>query len=183
MQNDEQAIREISAMEFFILALIEKAGLQSVYELQKKAMLQPGGIRPALIRLESDGLLTRTGEGMRNKRELDLSALGRKFLDEKWWFSLQDYRDLESTLRALAVALLMNQVETARTYLRDASAHRMRLAKEFEDAASLSAQRTDPLSVYLWMKSICESRRRVTEAEALSSFRVHLKEERDDHQQ
>ena len=175
-------VLEISVMEFFLLALIQKAGLQCVYELQKKAWLQPGGIRPALIRLESQGLLARTDEGIRNKRDLEVTAFGRKFLDEKWWLALQEYKDLESTLRAVAVALLMGHVEAARTYLRDASTHREKLAKEFQDEAARQAARSDPLSMYLWMKFVCESRRRVTEAEVLASFKFPVKEDSDGQQ-
>src|SRR3954466_15913168 len=111
-------------MEFFLLALVEKAGLKTVYLLQKEASLQPGGIRPALNRLESAGLLERKDEGARSKRELVVTEKGSKFLSEHWFGALQSYIELESVLRATATAFLMKKSKTARRYLDDAIVER-----------------------------------------------------------
>jgi DNA-binding PadR family transcriptional regulator len=175
--------RDIGVMEIFILALVNRGGLNSIYALQKRAALQPGGIRPALTRLEAAGLLERSDHGSRRRRELIATGAGSQFLSEHWYRALQGHIDLESVLRATAVALLMGDVDTARQYLRDISVERERSAKQRELEAESYGDRSDPLSNYMWMRALCESHRRRAEGVALQSVRQQLKEERHVHQQ
>ena len=63
-------------MEYFILALIGRANLTSLYDFQQKAGLQPGGIRSALKRLEEFGLIHRAESSTRRRRNLSLSLEG-----------------------------------------------------------------------------------------------------------
>jgi DNA-binding MarR family transcriptional regulator len=173
----DETVWEFGAMEFFLLALIEKAGLKSVYSLQKQASLQPGGIRPALKRLESAGLLVRKDEGARSKRELVVTEKGRKFLSEHWSRALHTYMELESVLRATATALLMEKSKTARSYLDDAIVERESSAVQRDLEATSYQDRSDPLSNYMWMRAICESHRRRAEVNALRSVSQRLKKE------
>jgi DNA-binding PadR family transcriptional regulator len=172
-----ETVWEFGAMEFFLLALIEKAGLTTVYLLQKEASLQPGGIRPALKRLESAGLLERKDESARSKRELVVTEKGSKFLSDHWFSTLQSYIELESVLRATATAFLMEKSKTAHRYLEDAIVERERSAVQRDLEATSYQDRSDPLSNYMWMRAICESHRRRAEVNALRSINERLKKE------
>lgn len=170
--------RDFGAMEFFLLALIDKGGLKSIYALQKQAALQPGGIRPALVKLETTGFLGRRDEGSRKRRELFVTAEGAQFLADHWYHALQSYIDLESVLRATTVSLLMGDVDTARRYLADVCARRERSAKQRELEAESYHNRSDLVANYMWMRATCEGHRRRAEATALQSVQQRLKEER-----
>jgi DNA-binding PadR family transcriptional regulator len=178
---NETTDQEFGAMEFFLLALVERAGLKSVYALQKQASLQPGGIRPALKRLESAGLLNRKDAGSRSKRELVVTEKGSEFLAKNWINSLQRYVEFESVLRATATALLMGKTNMACMYLGGASLERERSAKQRDLEAESHNDRSDPLSNYMWMRAICESHRRRAEVEALRSVRQKFMKKEDRH--
>ena len=63
-------------MEIFILALIDKAGLTSLYAFQQQAGLQPGGIRSTLERLEQRSLIERAESSARQRRDYSLTLEG-----------------------------------------------------------------------------------------------------------
>jgi DNA-binding PadR family transcriptional regulator len=176
--EQNEITREPNAMEFFLLALIERGGLKSFYALQSQAGLQPGGIRPSLDRLEAEGLLSRGAPSSRRKREYALTEFGRQFLAQRWVFSLQSYVELDSMLRAITVALLMGDRKTARHYLRDACADRDRAAAEKEVEITKYAGKSDPLSIYMWMRAVCETRRRRAEVEALGQIGEEIQKEK-----
>ena len=71
-------------MEYFILALIGKAGLTSLYAFQQRAGLQPGGIRSALERLEALQLITRAESSTRQRRDMSLTSEGTEVLNYSW---------------------------------------------------------------------------------------------------
>ena len=71
-------------MEFFILALIARMGLTSLYDIRESAGLQPGGIRFSLDQLEKRGWITRSEPGRRRRRDLALTADGRELLERSW---------------------------------------------------------------------------------------------------
>ena len=110
-------------MEYFILALIGRANLISLYDFQQKAGLQPGGIRSVLKRLEDLGLIHRAESSTRRRQYFFSSPEGIRFLNNSWQRSLQGYPDSESVLRAAAVALLMNDEELAARYLQGMHPH------------------------------------------------------------
>lgn len=163
-------------MEFFLLAVIGKGGLTSLYELQKRAGLEPGGIRPALARLEADGYLTRGEHATRNKRSLGLTAKGIHFLEKNWSLSLQNFPDFESVLRATAVALLMGEPKTARVHLETTSFQRSQAAKQKEAEAGSAPTDGNALSFYRWMRLFCDARRSHEEARVLLEIREAVKE-------
>ncbi len=168
---------ELGAMEYFILALVGQAGLNSMYELQQRAGLQPGGIRPALLRLETLGLITRADAGARRRRNLSLTDKGQDLLNQTWRMCMRDYPDSESVLRAACVCLLMGGPEWADMYLGGQAGLRESDAKEKSmEAERLRATRRDPLSTYAWMRSLTEAQRRGAESEAFSQLSLTLKE-------
>jgi DNA-binding MarR family transcriptional regulator len=173
----EDADVELSAMEYFILALIGRANLTSLYDFQQKAGLQPGGIRSALKRLEEFGLIHRAESSTRRRRNLSLSLEGVRFLNNSWQRSLQGYPDSESVLRAAAVALLMNDEELAARYLEGMAFSRRHSAEEKTMIGEqLRMRAKEPLSTYIWMRSLCEAQRHSAESVAFAALGQFLKE-------
>lgn len=164
-------------MPLFVLAGVSKAGLQSLYALQREAGLQPGGIQPVLRQLETDGLLSRSPQERRRRRQLTVTAKGETALLQDWQSCLRDYADVESTLRAAAIALFMQQPRTAIAYLRGN-------AQTYErDRPSLSEDVRDrmaPLNSYNRMRHGWERARRECAAALFRQLADDL-ETRSDH--
>lgn len=175
----EATERKPSAMEYFILALIGKAGLTSLYAFQQRAGLQPGGIRSALERLESWHLIARGESTARRKRSISLTEEGKAFLENQWFRCLVDHPDAEGVLRAACVALLMGAPDCASMCLRDSANARSFMAKEKGiEAEHLQKTQKDPLSTYLWMRTLYEAQRRDAESKAFLQL-SQLLEEKD----
>jgi len=166
-------------MEYFILALIGKAGLTSLYAFQQRAGLQPGGIRTALQRLEDWKLITRAASSTRGRKNMSLTAEGSEFLNDSWTKCLDELTDAEGVLRTACIALLMDSPARAIEYLQCLAYDRSAKAKERGlEAETLQKTRKDPLSTYAWMRALCEALRRNAESEAFSQL-SHLLEEKD----
>jgi len=177
MNTRDDSEHPLSLMEYFILALIGKARLTSLYAFQQKAGLQPGGIRTSLQRLEDAGLLDRAASGSRQRRDLSLTPAGASFLERTWKQCLADYPDAESVLRAATVALLMGDQPFAAEYLSGVSMTRGSSGEEKNMAAErLGRGRLDPLSTYRWMRVLTEAQRREGESKAFSKLGRTLKE-------
>ena len=104
-------------MDYFVLAMISRGGLHSLYELQQGVGLQPGGIQPVLKRLEQEGFLERSEQQKRRRRLMTVTELGEQFLNAAWPDCLDDYPDVESILRAATVGILMGDWQRAYRYL------------------------------------------------------------------
>ena len=168
--------KEPSVMEYFILALIGKAGLTSLYDFQQRAGLQPGGIRSALGRLESWQLITRGESSARRRRAMSLTAEGMDFLNRTWQRCLGERTDTEGVLRAACVALLMSTPKHAIGYLQNLASDRRSTAQERSmEVEKLQKTRKDPLSTYAWMRALTEAQRRSAESTAFSQL-SHLLE-------
>jgi hypothetical protein len=128
--------------------------LKSVYALLKQAALQPGGIRRSIAWRPMVYCRETTKASVVNVNWLSPKQAAR-FLSEHWIFSLQSYVELDSVLRATAVALRMGGVGSTPVPAH-ASIDRDRAAKQRELEA---------------------------EAEALLKFNQQLKEEKHVHQQ
>ena len=160
-----------SPMELFILALIGRLNLSTLYEFRQKAGLEPGAIRLALERLEKAELITRSASGRRMRRNLALTTLGSAMLKEHWTRSLVPHSDAESVLRAAFLALAMAEPGRAISYLAEAAEDRRRKAQEKGIAAGSHPDRAaNPLSVYLWMRAATEARRLHAEQEVFASI-------------
>jgi DNA-binding PadR family transcriptional regulator len=167
-------------MEYFILALIDRAGLNSLYLFQKFAGLQPGGIRPALQRLEDLRLVQRAESARRQKRNISITSEGKDVLKRGWQSCLVDSSDAESALRAICVALLMGQPDEARYFAKSVRTHRLNVGRDKElEAERLHKAQDDPLSLYAWVRALNEARRRVAESEAFAELVQHLEGKKD----
>lgn len=173
---------ELGTMECFLLALIEKARMKSLYEFRQRVGLEPGGILPALKRLEQWGLIIRAKAGRRRRRELELTAEGESVLRQQWTSCLRPYPDSESILRAGFVSLLMAGPGHCAMYLEymgttlNARQEQLTMQSEF-----LESRHEDPLDLFAWMRITTEARRRQAESEALLSIaRLLTRRETDD---
>ncbi len=170
-------VTQMSVMEFFILALVGRVQLSSVYELQKKAFLQPGGIRPALRHLEQLGLLVRAKSGVRRRRQLELTPKGEKLLEKNWRECMRDYAEPESVFRAACVVLLVGDSQTAAAYLERQGRVRKSLAVERKaETGLLELVVHSPLSMYLWMRTLTDHHRQDAEGQSFLLLSQFLKE-------
>lgn len=169
-------------MEIFILALIDKADLTSLYAFQQQAGLQPGGIRSTLERLEQRSLIERAESSARQRRDYSLTLEGSRFLNASWQQSLGDQLDTEAALRAACVALLMGASDQAITYLKHLSTARLSAAQDKGlDAEKLGKTKKNPLSTYKWMRALTEAQRLDAESTAFSQLSQHLEAKQNQH--
>ena len=168
---------EPSVMEYFILALIGKAGLKSLYAFQQRAGLQPGGIRTSLQRLESWQLITRAESSTRQRKDMSLTAEGIEVLNNTWKRCLGERTDPESVLRVACIALLMGVPGLAVGCLADFAFDRRFTAKEKSmEADTLQKTKKGPLSTYVWMRARSEAQRHNAESEVFSQLSRFLEE-------
>lgn len=171
---------EPSVMEIFILALIDKAGLTSLYAFQQQAGLQPGGIRSTLERLEERGLIERAESSARRRRDFSLTVEGLRFLEFSWQQILHDQLDTEAALRAACVALLMGPVREAIAFLEYLSTTRRLAARNKNlEAEQLGKTQKNPLTTYAWMRALTDAQRRSAESEAFSQLSQQLEINQD----
>jgi DNA-binding PadR family transcriptional regulator len=161
-------------MEVFLMAAISRGGLATLYALQQEAGLQPGNINPLLRDLEEAGLLERSEVPSRGRRRrtMALTEAGEKFLAERWTNCLDPNREIESILRSVTVALLMNDARTAFNFLRDSASERER-HRGPKELGPASLER-NPIDFHAEMRAVYASRRRAMEAAVLTEFARNL---------
>jgi DNA-binding PadR family transcriptional regulator len=171
MKESEVIDRDLSVMECFILALIGKLGLTSLYAFRKEAGLEPGGIRSALRHLEERGFISHAQPGRRMRRALALTAAGRAQLEHSWTRYLRERTDAETVLRTAFLAWVMDGPGHAAAYLRSTGDIGKGKAQETANQAEhLERRQKDALSGYAWMRTLLEAHRRNAESAAFSSI-------------
>ncbi len=167
----------LGVMELFIMTLVGKLGLKSLYELRQQAGLEPGGIRSAMRTLEKEKLISRTDPGKRHRRDLALTTAGSAFLEQFWRQCDRDYPDAEAVLRAAFVAWVMDCPAHAVAYLEKiGQSRRERTQLMQHEQESLKRSQTGPVSSYAWMRLETEAHRRRAESDAFVSISLSLKE-------
>jgi DNA-binding PadR family transcriptional regulator len=157
-------------MELFVLAAV-RAGLETSYDLNKKADLSVGATIPLLARLQEDGLLE-SARSVRNSRRYSLTATGDKVFQQQWRQLLLSHpSDLESILRIAYLAIAMKtDARTVRSFLRMSAQQRKHLgALRARDASSLLIP-TAKVSFgvgYRWLRACCDAARLRGEAAML----------------
>jgi DNA-binding PadR family transcriptional regulator len=169
---------ELAVMEYFILALIGKARLRSLYAFRQTAEVEPGAIRGALKHLEERRLITRAEPASRKRRDMALTQAGWSLLQESWTRCLSEHADAESVLRAAWIAMVMSEPEHAATYLEEIGKMRQIEAQETTTLAEYLERRnaTGPPSDYVWMRTSSEAYRRSAESAAFLSISRSLRE-------
>ena len=165
----------LSPMAVFIMALIIKAGAQTLYQLKKLGALSYGGIRPTLKRLQEHGYLSKAAsEGDLGRKELAASSAGVKAFEETWRWSLGEAvrADVDTILRLAWVARTMGEEETARTFLRSAADRRR---KELETLSDKSIGSTTAMS-YRRLRAVAARHQSQGEADLLEKFSHSLNE-------
>lgn len=166
--NDDQ----YTVMPLFLLALVSRGGLNTLYALQQRAVLQPGGVQPVLRKLEKEGLLQRSAEGKRRRRVMKVTKEGEARLAAHWQSCLNNHPDVESVLRAATIALMMDERRIASNYLLHMSAdyeHRSGGAHATNPDA-----RASPLDWYAYMRSHWETSRLQSAAQTMRNIGIAM---------
>lgn len=166
---------QFGTREYYILALLAKTKLRSLYDFQQEAFIEPGSIRLALDRLEVNGFIKRAESSFRNRREFSTTNAGYQFLEENWenlfkksyW---KTYCQTEAILRTVTVALLMGHPLRAAEFLANqiwrieaqADVDQQRL-----EATEQLTHKPEPLTSYRWMRDALLNERRKGEARVL----------------
>lgn len=177
--EEETSVRgeNLGAMEFFILALIGRSGLNSLYELRREAGLEPGAVRSAMKTIENNNLISRSDPGKRRRRDLALTAAGTAILERSWQSALRTYPDADAVLRAAFVALVMDGPEATAAYLNHIGRSRREKAEQMKNEAEhLKNSQTGPLSSYVWMRVSLEAHRRGAESAAFLAMSGFIEE-------
>jgi len=147
-----------SLMELFLLGALSRGGVHSSYDLQRVLGLEPGGIRPALLRLERDGLVVRSNEARRRRRLIKVTEQGQQVLQQCWGNIFRSYPDPESVLRAAGLAVLMAVPQVASDYLSS-------LADQYDQKSAPEQMRSAvsrseiPAQCYGRMRALWQSRK------------------------
>jgi hypothetical protein len=155
-------------MEMFLMAAISRGGLKTLYAFQRAAGLQPGSLAPVINSLIGAGLLTRSEGGKRGRRPMELTESGERVLIHEWKNSLDAYREVESILRSVTVALWMGDLATALSILFESAVDRTRRQgpqrlEDIRPGMTLNDLHTE-------MRTVVENRRRAMEASLLDEF-------------
>jgi DNA-binding MarR family transcriptional regulator len=181
-----RAERQLTVLEFFLLALISKGGVNTVYDLRENVGLTWGGIRPSLLRLERWGLVTRSESGKRRRREFQLTPSGEEALEAGWkelvFIATDAEVDLNTVVRAVWIARQFHPMEAA-SIAGNAAYKREQAATELVKSQPASMPE-EPVEIYHWMSGLCRIQQLQAEARALNEltkiFEAQIHEERGD---
>jgi DNA-binding MarR family transcriptional regulator len=157
-------------MEIFLMTVISRAGLNTLYRLQREANLQPGSVRQAIRDLEDMGLIARSEAPRRgrNRRTMSLTPIGERFLELHWMDSLEPKQDMESVIRGVTVTILLNGPRTAFKFLNEAAG--VREHANGVQRITHASPSTSPLDFHAAMRALHADRRRAMEASVLKEI-------------
>jgi DNA-binding PadR family transcriptional regulator len=170
--------RPLSILEVFLLALIER-GIASPYRLQDEGNISIGASIPALRRLAELGLVKKGEMGARRRRDYDLTGAGRKALRAGLAglpaVAKKPPADLETGLRAAALAAAAGKVEVFRNILDSASAALRTRASHLQLDNAPDA--SNPAALYRALFAFCSTKTLRSQAEALQEVQhqIHVK--------
>lgn len=145
-----------------------------MYELQKQADVEPGAIRLVAKHLEEGGLLQRSEQGDRRRREISITERGAEVLESRWRDCLKPHADAESVFRSAVVALLVAGPGEAANYLETVADQHQWGYTRTRKKPKMSEP---PVTWYAYMRSQWEIERRKAAAELFRSMARELKEE------
>jgi DNA-binding PadR family transcriptional regulator len=166
--------RDVGPMAVFLMAAVSRAGLDTVYAMQRAARLQPGSLEQVIRELVSDGLLVRSEAAKRRRRAISLTDAGAEFLAQEWKHNLDAKREMESILRNVTVALLMDDIGEAIGFLHGCADERER--KQGPRELSEASLEGTPIDLHEAMRDVYETRRREMERDVLREFESKLSE-------
>lgn len=160
-------------MGIFLMAVISRGGLNTLYAFQQAAGLQPGSINHVTKGLETAGLLNRSESAKRGRRAMALTEAGERFLAEEWRKGLVASREIESVLRSATVALLMGDIGEASRFLSESITRRPPL-QSHQELETISPQGT-PINFHTAMRTLYLNQRRTMEISVLERFADNLR--------
>ncbi len=166
----------VSALEFFLVTLIEKAELRTVYELHRELGLSPGALRPALENLVKRGYLEKSEAGSRGRQEFVLTGKGEEILSVHWQGFLQQppEGDADSVVR-VAWALNVLNARASIDFLESAAAARERMARASSREAESFREKEDQLvAVYRWMRAVARAEQYRADAKCFTQLARRL---------
>jgi DNA-binding MarR family transcriptional regulator len=166
--------KHLEPMKMFLLAAVSRAGLNTLYALQRAMGLQPGSLAPVIRSLEGEGLLVRSEGAKRGRRTMSLTDAGERFLAVEWKNSLDSRREMETVLRSATVALLMGEPEGAFQFLMQSAEVRFRPMGVVQ--LNQTSPRGTPIELHAAMREVYDGRRREMEADVLKKSAEYLME-------
>jgi len=161
-----------------LLVAIEDPQLASIYAMQEELGLAWGVLRPALVRMEVEGLIERKERGRHGRRSYGLTVAGREEVDTAWKSCLDPQADTETILRGAWVASIKD-TDTAVGFLMSAadrreeeSRARARAAESLRESISATGPR------YRWARLLCQSEVMIAEASAFRKIAEAILERR-----
>jgi hypothetical protein len=118
----------LSALEFFILAMVAKGGAETLYEF-KRAGVSAGAASGPITSMIAEKWLVRSA-GTDGGRRLKVTAAGAHMLELHWRRCLDEVPpDMGAALRTFWAACLMGEAITAEIYLSNVVWHRAKQRK------------------------------------------------------
>ncbi len=159
-----------SLLDPFVLLMIDE-GVNTSYQLQRRAGLSLGATIPSLRRLSRQGLIVADEAGARGRQEFRMTARGRHAL-RSWQDEVAAGKgvrpDLESHARGIVLAWSEGQLELVRELLRHGIAERRRRSQKTASRPRLRSGGAADL--YRWMLAVIERERLRSEARVLTMF-------------
>lgn len=162
----------LNPMEMFLMAAVSRAGLDTLYALQRTVGLQPGSLSQVIKGLAAAGLMVRSEGAKRGRRAMALTDAGERFLTDEWKTGLDPKREMETVLRGAAISLLMGEAQTAIDFLIQAAY--LRRLRPVSQALSAKHPKKSAIDLYGELRSVYEYKRRVMEAAVLEEFGAYL---------
>lgn len=170
--------RPLTVLELLVLALIDSGTVTTVYHLRERMGLSWGGLRPSLLRLQRLKLLHRSSRGVRGRRDMTVTAVGKKVLESQWQSAarraLEAGEDLETVVRALWLAgtfssrVAVECAHAATEARQQAAGAPVKVGRELQAPAGLAA-----------MRAFARQRRLHAEAEILRELTEQLHQHHD----
>ena len=163
-------------MQLFLLTLIAKGGVRTVYQLKRDALLSQGGVRSALKWLQENDYLERSGPlGDLNRKEIAVTRRGLEVLEYQWRKGVDEILnwDTDTSLRFAWVALLMDKAAGLEA-LHSSARGSQTVAKYFQQQAEQGCDIGSPVSVYRWMRVVLTAERDEAESRALTRIAEYL---------
>lgn len=154
------------------MAAISRGDLNTLYEFQQAAGLQPGSIKRTIQEIEKAGLLDRSEGAKRGRRAMTLTEAGERFLVMEWPKSMDAHREIESVLRSTTVALLVGRVGDASDFLSESIIKRPP-PEGHRELETVSPQRS-PISFHTAMRAFYLNERRTMEIKVLGRIAESL---------
>jgi DNA-binding PadR family transcriptional regulator len=165
-----------------MLAMIEKAGIDSFYAMRKATALVPGVLLLRLKQLSSGGAVRTGKSGGRGKKGLTLTPKGRTMLEHDWRPVVEDALDepFDAVLKAFWLTRLMDGQDPALALMDRAYDARHKEARRLRDFAH-EIDTSNPLQAgYAYLQAQAQPARLETEAAMFRNLAEILGQQRSE---